>query len=306
MLPGALVIATFSKNMKEAETEAAFSLHLGDETGPLVAGTGDLDAADQRTMTFDPTNDLTPGQRYTAVVEGGASGAQATDDLYLLNDRVWSFWVITRPAVLLQSPADGAVGVSRTAPIKVVFSKDVDPTTVSTTTFLVEDSSGTPVVGVVTYNDTTFTATFDPDADLVFAAYDVTVKAGAAGVKDPDGIQMAADVTWSFTTVPSLKEPVAVNNKITPTSTGPVTIFIPQPPAEAGGADARVTVQVFTPTGKQVATMVNARRYSDLESELPLLWYGVNGRARTSAQVCTSSGSAPPSGCRTLKVMVVR
>ncbi|MCX7030799.1 MAG: Ig-like domain-containing protein [Spirochaetes bacterium] len=305
VLPDATVTATFSKDMKESETEAAFSLHTGGATGPVVTGTVHYDTGGSRTLTFTPGAALTPGQKYTAVVHGdnAPGSAQATDDLYQLVDKVWSFWVSTRPEVLLLSPADGSVGVSRGTTIKAVFSKDVDGTTVTATTFLVEDDAGTPVSGTVSYDNGTFTATFDPDADLLFASYNVTVKAGAAGVKDVNGIELAADVTWTFRTLPSLTEPVAANNKITPTSTEPVTVFIPQPTADP--AD-RVTVQVFTATGKKVATLINNQPWNSFEASLPLLWDGKNDRGEKLGPGLYFIQIRATKYLRTLKVMIVR
>ena len=55
-----------------------------------------------------------------------------------------------------------------------------------------------------------------------------------------DGIAMASDVAWTFTTVPSLTEPVAANNKIVPGGAQKVTIFIPQPPAGSGALAAQL------------------------------------------------------------------
>jgi len=83
-----------------------------------------------------------------------------------------------------------------------------------------------------------------------------------------------------------------------------VLIFIPQPTSNP--AD-KVTVQVFTPTGRRVATLVNAESYSSLVSRLPLLWDGTNGKSQKLGPGLyfiriTSAGGYS----RTLKVMIVR
>jgi hypothetical protein len=173
-------------------------------------------------------------------------------------------------------------------------------------TFLVTDSGGTPVIGIVTYDDSTFTATFDPIADLVFTVYNATIKAGPAGVKthlSDGGIELAADVTWTFTTVPTLDEPMAANNKITPTSTEPVTIFIPQPPA---GASDRVTVQVFTATGKKIRTLINNQPWNSFEASLPLLWDGTNDRGERLGPGLYFIQIRATKYVRSLKAMIVR
>ena len=303
VLPSAVVTATFSKDMKEAETEAAFTL-VKDSDSSVVPGTAHYDTLGTRRLTFTPSSPLIPGEKYTATVagDGSSSGAEATDDVYLFSNKIWSFWVSSRPAVLLSTPANGSVGVSRTSSVKVVFSKSVRPVTTWASAIIVQDSGGTPVPGTVSYEPTTFTVTFDPTSDFLFAVYDVTVS--AAGIEsDPEGIPMAADVDWSFTTVPSLTEPVAANNKIVPGGAQKVTIFIPQPTSNP--AD-KVTVQVFTTTGRRVATLVNNQSYASIAASLPLLWDGTNGKAQRLGPGLYFIRITAPGYSRVLKVMIVR
>jgi hypothetical protein len=305
VLPSATVNATFSKDMKETETELSFTL-TKDSDLSTVAGTAHYDTGGTRRLTFTPSSPLVPGEKYTAVVHGdGAAGsAEATDGRVVTQKLQVLSFCRNRPSVLLKSPADSSVGISRSTTIKAVFSKGIDPATVTPSTFLVKDGSGGTVPGTVGYDALTFTATFTPDAQLAFASYSATIKSGAAGIKDPDGIELASDVTWTFTTVPSLTEPVAANNKIVPGGSQKVTIFIPQPPA---GAGALVTVQVFTATGKRVATLVNNQSYSSIVAGLPLLWDGTNGRAQKLGpglyfiRITATGGYS-----RVLKVMIVR
>ena len=306
VLPGASITATFSKAMQESTLDSPatnFKVFIdADEDGvysagdTLVAGTVDYVVATKK-ATFSPSTGLNPGQKYTAVV---TTGAQDTVGLPLQADHTWVFWVSSRPAVLLASPANGAIGVSRSTSIKAVFSKDMEPSTLDDTTFLVQKSGGGAVTGTVTYNATTFTATFTPDAELEFATYDVTV---LGTVTDTNDIPMNADFTWSFSTVPSLSEPVAANNKITPSSTEPVTIFIPQPPA---GAADRVTVQVFTATGRKVATLENNQPWSAFQASLPLMWDGTNDRGEPLGPGLYFIQIRATGYQRTLKVMILR
>ena len=297
VVPTTVVTATFSRIMK-ASTITGTSLLLKDSIGAPVAGVVSFD--DTTTATFTPSASLLPGATYTATVTTAVWDA---DDLPMLADRVWSFTTSPRPAVLSVSPASGAVGVSRSASIKIVFSKDVASTTWASAVVL-KDATGAPVAcNPVSYDGTTYTATLAPSAELAFAPYTVTVAAGASGVKDGYGIEMAANVTWSFTTIPAVDEPVAANNRIVPGSSAPVTVFIPQPPA---GASDKVTVQVFTTTGKRVATLVNAKPYSELLAELPLLWDGTNGRTQKLGPGLYFIRISATGWVRTLKVMIVR
>jgi hypothetical protein len=301
VLPGAVVTATFSKNMGAATINAA-TFTLTDDVGAPVPGNVTFNGTTG--ATFTPTTPLTPGKKYTATIHGdGATEVRAEDGLYMLADRTWSFWTSTRPAVLSYNPANAAVGVSRAATVKIVFSKNIDPDTLTSTSLVLRHSTGAQVSGSIAYDSGTYTATFTPVSELAYAAYTATVGSGASGVKDGNGIEMATDITWSFSTVPDLQEPVAANNRIVPGSSAPVTIFIPQPPAGAGD---RVTVQVFTTTGKRVATLVNAKPYSELLADLPLLWDGANGRAEKLGPGLYFIRISATGWTRTLKVMIVR
>jgi hypothetical protein len=103
----------------------------------------------------------------------------------------------TPPTVTATSPATGASGISPGATVTVTFSQAIDATTLTTSTFGVQGLSG----ATVTYNSTTYTATLTPGSPLAAStAYNVTVKGGAAGVKDLAGNALTADFTWSFTT----------------------------------------------------------------------------------------------------------
>jgi hypothetical protein len=195
------------------------------------------------------------------------------------------------------------VGVSRTATVKIVFSKNIDPDTLTVTSLVLRHSTGAQVSGSIAYDSATYTATLTPTSELAYATFTATVASGASGVKDGNGIEMASDITWTFSTVPDLQEPVAANNRIVPGSSAPVTIFIPQPPA---GASDKVTVQVFTTTGKRVATLVNAKPYSELLADLPLLWDGTNGRTQKLGPGLYFIRISATGWVRTLKVMIVR
>jgi hypothetical protein len=86
--------------------------------------------------------------------------------------------------------------------ITAKFSEDVDPTTISGTTFLLKAGS-TSVAAAVTYDSATDTATLNPTSDLLpNTTYTATLKGGTTGtvVKDRAGNALAGDYTWSFKT----------------------------------------------------------------------------------------------------------
>jgi hypothetical protein len=298
VLPGAIVTATFSRDMKASTINGA-SFLLEVDGGAAVSGVVTFDGTTM--ATFTPAAPLTPGITYRATV---TSAIQDADDLPLLADVEWTFKVQDRPEVLSVTPAANAVGASRGTLIKAVFSKNIKASTIVSpaTTFDVRIGA-TSIPGTVTYDPLTFTATFTPTNQLEFTPYTATID---ASVTDTFDIAMAADFPWTFTTIPALGEPMAANNKITPTSTDPVTIFIPQPPASAGGANARVTVQVFTATGKKVATLVNNQAWSSFQASLPLEWDGTNGRGEPLGPGLYFIQIRATGYLRTLKVMIVR
>jgi len=89
--------------------------------------------------------------------------------------------------------------VATSATIQIAFSGAANPATITTSNIVVTDPQ--PVVGVVSYNSTTITATFTPSAALVpNSTYTVTV----AGVKSSAGSAMTGTFTWTFATVTSI------------------------------------------------------------------------------------------------------
>jgi hypothetical protein len=107
------------------------------------------------------------------------------------------------PTVTSFSPANGVSAVSTSAPITATFNEAVDSTTINNNTFQLLDSSNNEVSGVVSYNNSTFTATVQPSSPLLPSTnYTAVVKGGTVDpiVKDTSAAAMPARVTWSFAT----------------------------------------------------------------------------------------------------------
>ncbi len=99
------------------------------------------------------------------------------------------------PKVVSTSPADTATGVSLTTKVDATFNEAMNPSTINTATFTVQQGT-TGIAGVVTYTGST--ATFSPTANLApNTSYTGTI---VAGVKDPAGNAMIANYVWSFKT----------------------------------------------------------------------------------------------------------
>jgi hypothetical protein len=124
------------------------------------------------------------------------------------------------PTVTAKYPAAGATNVTVSDAVTATFDKSLNPSTVSSSTFIVKDAQGTIVPGVVTYDQATSLVKFVGDA--VFqtnTTYTVTVKGGGGnGISDYDGHNFGADYEWSFTTSSTpLVCPCSLKNTNTPT-----------------------------------------------------------------------------------------
>jgi hypothetical protein len=100
------------------------------------------------------------------------------------------------------SPNNGATDVSTSASITATFSESINLTTLTTSSFELRDASNTLVPATVSYDATSRTATLTPSSPLsISTVYNATVKGGTSGVKDTAGNALAANFTWSFTTI---------------------------------------------------------------------------------------------------------
>ncbi len=103
----------------------------------------------------------------------------------------------TPPHVLTTVPALGAAGVALGAPISVTFSKPVNCSTLTTTTFTVTVAGGAAVGGTVTCSGSI--ATFTPTSALVLhTLYTGTI---TTGVTDLVGNVMVQNYAWNFEAV---------------------------------------------------------------------------------------------------------
>ncbi|MFO0753908.1 MAG: Ig-like domain-containing protein [Thermodesulfovibrionales bacterium] len=102
---------------------------------------------------------------------------------------------LTPPAVVSVSPADNASGVSTSTTVAATFNESMDASTISSTTFRINNGA---VAGTVSYNDTNKTATFTPSAPL---ANNTTYTASlSVGMRDLSGNALSTAFTWSFLT----------------------------------------------------------------------------------------------------------
>ena len=109
-----------------------------------------------------------------------------------------SFGMCRPPQVTATTPANGKTRVPTETLIKATFSKPMDAATITTNTFLLKDNAGVPVVGLISYDATTLTATYTPVQPLVRSnVFTATIK---ASITDVSGNTLLSDVSWSFQT----------------------------------------------------------------------------------------------------------
>jgi hypothetical protein len=208
---GTTATATFSEAINPATINTA-TFELRDPGSALVTATVAYNSS-TLTATLTPGNPLAPATTYTATVRGGATDPRVKDVAgnALAAPSSWSFTTTatvdtTPPTVTARSPAVGATGVAVATTVTATFSEAIDPATIGTTTFELRDPANALVTATVTYNPATLTATLTPGSALAQATtYTATVRGGAADprVNDVAGNPLAANQTWSFTTIDS-------------------------------------------------------------------------------------------------------
>jgi hypothetical protein len=202
------VTATFSRSM-DATTITTSSFTLTPSGGSPVAATVSYNSG-TNTATLTPSAALANSTAYTANL---ATSIKASDGQPLASPVSWGFTTAAPappPTVTSTSPANGATGVSSLTSVTATFSRSMDQTTITTSSFTLTPSGGSPVAATVSYNAGTNTATLAPSSAL---AGSTTYTANlAATIKASDGTPLASAVTWSFTTVAASGTTVRINS----------------------------------------------------------------------------------------------
>jgi hypothetical protein len=189
------ITATFNRAMDPATLNAStFLLKQGSLAVPgavTYSGT---------TAMLTPTSALAPNAAFTATVTVGSKDMAG---MALASDFSWTFTTVATgapPDVSVTSPLDAATNVWSGQQISATFNEEMDPTTLTTTTFALLQGS-VVVPGQVSYAAATNTATFAPTAPLgASLSYSATLSTGAKNVA---GLPLAAAHSWSFSTRPA-------------------------------------------------------------------------------------------------------
>lgn len=169
----------------------------------------------------------------------------------------------TAPTISARSPTSGATAVSRTANIAVTFNEAMNATTISGSTIELRDPGNVLVSAVVSYDSATRVATLNPTPTLrALTAYTMRVRGGATDprVKDAAGNALAADSTWSFTTVADTTAPTVTTIVPASGATGVARTTTVRATFNEGMDPATIntnTVQLTAPGGALVPATVS-------------------------------------------------
>jgi hypothetical protein len=151
-------------------------------------------------LIFKPDSALDYLTRYTVAIDSGIKNTNGTPSC---SAQFFSFTTVKRELECIKVngeitgtyPSDGAINIPQHAGIRVSFSAIPEPATVNTGTFIVKDSSGTPIDGVVSSVGTTII--FIPASKLEsLGKYTVTMKLSMPGSGETCS---CADNSFSFT-----------------------------------------------------------------------------------------------------------
>ncbi len=214
--PTAPVTATFNRAMNAA-TLTTSTILLKNAANVAVTGTVAYNSG-TNTVTFTPASALTENVTYTATVVCGPSGVMDSLGNQLATEEVWSFTVVsTPPTVTGQTPTSGATGIAKNTTVTATFNEAMDAATLTTNTVILKNPRNQIIAGTVSYNAGTKTVTLTPTNPLAEnILYTATAIGGPGGVKDASGEAMAADSTWTFTTVNEIpSQPVQMQGNMT-------------------------------------------------------------------------------------------
>ncbi|MGO9325851.1 MAG: Ig-like domain-containing protein [Terracidiphilus sp.] len=208
---GSAVTATFNIGAS-ASSVTSSTFTLTQQGAGAVAGTVSYNSG-SLTATFTPTAPLANNTAYTATI---TTGVQSTAGTALAANYTWSFTTapVAAPTVTAVTPTIGATGVAVTTTITATFSETMIASTITGSTFTLTPQGGSAIAATVSYAANV--ATLTPTAQLANnTTYTATV---TTGVTSFAGTALAANYTWTFTTMAATTQPPQVTG-VTPTNT---------------------------------------------------------------------------------------
>jgi Ice-binding-like/Bacterial Ig-like domain len=186
--------ATFSGTVDSASlTTSTFTVKQGTT---VIPGTVTYTPI---TAVFSPTNILAANTEYTATITTGVKDSAGNA---LAAGYEWKFTTgtasdTTAPTVIDTINHNGDINVPLNTKVGATFSKAMNPTTITTATFTLNQGA-TSVPGSVVYSGVN--AVFTPASNLLpNTLYTATITTGAKDLTVP-GIPLASNYVWSWTT----------------------------------------------------------------------------------------------------------
>jgi hypothetical protein len=143
------------------------------------------------------------------------------------------------PAIALRNPAASAVGVQPTTSVAVTFSRSMNGSTITGSTFTLRRPDGSLVPAAVAYDDLTFRATLTPSSPLALeTTYSVRLD---GSIRAANGVSLGSSVSWTFTTRPPDRTPPVVS--ISAPAAGETIVQSVDVRADASDDDAVASVQ---------------------------------------------------------------
>jgi hypothetical protein len=191
--------ATFSVAMVPTTINTTSFTLTATISGTSVSGVVAYVAAGS-VATFIPAANLAPTTEYTATITTGATDVAG---IALAQNYVWTFTtaaapILVPPTVTSTIPVSFATGVPLNQIVSATFSTEMNPATISSTTFSLIGPGSTPVAGLVAYSTVGNSLTFTPTANLApSTTFTATITTGA---KNLAGTALAGNYVWTFTT----------------------------------------------------------------------------------------------------------
>lgn len=179
---------TFDITMDVSSTESAFSVT------PSVSGTFSWND-NQKTLIFNPTENLTPGIEYAVSISNTAKTIFSES---LLNEYNFTFTTRSKLNMISAYPADGSADISKTVQVRLQFDQAIEPVTLANNIKFLDpqDNFVNLSVDYTLYNKGMIV--FDPNKSLERGVtYRVIL---GEGIGDIEGVKFQENVELSFTT----------------------------------------------------------------------------------------------------------
>lgn len=193
------VSATFSEAM-DPDTFTTTSFTLTRVVGAVPVNASVSYDSSTNTAFLDPIPTLEDSTEYEAKLSNTITDLAGNP---MVLEYLWSFTtgigiVDSEPPTITGTvPAQDATGVALSSVISATFDEPLDPSTTTTTNFIV--AGATAVSGTVSYNDSTRTITFTPAAPGLESLTTYTARL-TTGIRDLAQNALASPYEWSFTT----------------------------------------------------------------------------------------------------------